>query len=147
MSRIEIEVEANDDPSQKVKEGMEKGKGGSEEYLWVGVGGGKEKVVSTLKALLRHESAVPLLKWLYLGDNKLSEFPMSVLMFVNLERLWLDNNQLTTLPSEILKLLKLKGLSLQNNAFTSIPLSIGQLKQLEKLYVYGELCVCVCVLE
>jgi len=140
MSQIDIYVEADDDPSQKVKEAVEKLKG-SGDYLYVRVSGGLRKVEATINVMRNIPQCVPRVRRLILSDNNLSEFPMSVLLFLNLEGLYLWDNQLTTLPSEILKLEKLKWLSLQSNRLCAVTAEVGQLKHLEDLVVYGELCV------
>ena len=119
---------------------MEKLKG-SEDYLYVNVKGGLRKVEATINVMRNIPQCVPRVRHLDLGDNNLSEFPMSVLLVVNLARLYLHNNQLTTLPAEILKLEKLKELWLQNNRLPSLPIEVGGLKHLKYLCVYGELCV------
>lgn len=78
---------------------------------------------------------LPSLKWLLLGNNKLSgEFPLAILnLSASLQHLSLESNMLgKTLPPNIGNLLSLKGLSLFNNMFEGhIPASLGNALGLE----------------
>ena len=66
-------------------------------------------------------------------NEKLEEFPMIILEFINLKRLVLKNTSLKSLPKDIRKLTNLEVLELSGNYFKSIPEDIGKLIKLKKL--------------
>jgi hypothetical protein len=65
--------------------------------------------------------------------GELSEIPLSIADFVNLQELYLSDLQLKTIPQEIGMLSKLKRLSLAGNALKELPEEIFKLKKLEEL--------------
>eukprot|EP00741_Cyanophora_paradoxa_P004871 tig00000841_g4726.t1 len=76
------------------------------------------------------------IRWLELGENKLTRIPGAELAkLTNLEWLWLTNNRLTDLPPEIGRLAALRWLNVQSNQLTTLPSEIGRLAALQTLYV------------
>ena len=77
-------------------------------------------------------NSLHLLIHLDLSNNELSHFYKGRSL-INLKYLYLDNNNLTEFPSSVTRLRKLKELSLSGNNISTIPKRIGYLKKLEIL--------------
>jgi len=74
---------------------------------------------------------------LYLGDNRLSVFPIALTKMTQLQCLHLQRNNLTEIPREIQYLRELRELDISNNQLTKLPPEIGCLWQLLSLNVMG----------
>jgi len=74
---------------------------------------------------------------LYLGDNKLSVFPIALTKMTQLQCLHLERNALTDIPREIQCLRELRELDLSNNQLTKLPPELGCLWQLLSLNLAG----------
>jgi len=74
---------------------------------------------------------------LYLGDNRLSVFPLALTKMTQLQCLHLQRNNLTEIPREIQYLRELRELDISNNQLTKLPPEIGCLWQLLSLNVMG----------
>ncbi|XP_077991302.1 malignant fibrous histiocytoma-amplified sequence 1 homolog [Glandiceps talaboti] len=75
------------------------------------------------------------LEELYLDDNLLEEFPLSVCNLKRLRVLNLNGNTLNNVPSEIAKLKDLKRLALARNEFDHFPEHVLSLRNLEYLFL------------
>jgi hypothetical protein len=73
------------------------------------------------------------LRFLSLGDNKLTRLPPAIGRMQGLIRLQLYENQLTELPPEIGNLVNLEVLRLQKNKLIKLPTEIGKLTNLRTL--------------
>ncbi len=63
----------------------------------------------------------PLLRWLVLTDNQISELPAEIGRCTQLQKLMLAGNQLTTLPQEMAECTRLELLRIAANRFTALP--------------------------
>jgi hypothetical protein len=74
-------------------------------------------------------------RFLLLGGNKFSSFPIIVTEMTAVETLDLSHNELTSLPPEIGTMTTLQNLHLSANSLTSLPPEIGNLVHLVSLSV------------
>jgi len=73
------------------------------------------------------------LKYLYLGNNLITQISDSLHELTQLERLFLDSNQLSQLPN-LGPLQNLRQIMISDNPLTSLPADIGTLPKLTSLY-------------
>ena len=78
-------------------------------------------------------SPTPILRRLWLDDNKLSTFPECVLNLEGLEVLRLQNNDLKSIPPQIRVLRSLRELAADNNELVEVPDTLTELTCLAKL--------------
>lgn len=71
---------------------------------------------------------------LAITKQKLTEFPMEILMLPNLQILDLSGNKLSQIPEDIVKLRNLQILNLYNNRLRSLPLALKDMEGLHTLY-------------
>ena len=69
----------------------------------------------------------------FLHKNKMTEFPISLVMFSNLVSLTLDHNKLKTIPEGIVLLAKLEILTASHNQLEELPVSITRLRRLKMI--------------
>ncbi len=72
---------------------------------------------------------------LSLTNLKLTDFPLIIFEFKELEYLSLNKNQIKKLPLSIDRLQNLKSLNISNNKFTKIPDSISKMTNLKRIWV------------
>eukprot|EP00758_Cryptobia_borreli_P017125 Tbor_TRINITY_DN6163_c0_g4::TRINITY_DN6163_c0_g4_i1::g.22227::m.22227 len=77
---------------------------------------------------------LPLLRWLNLSYNNLSEIPGTIGKLKHLERLHLNNNVITKLPLEIWGLKDLEELRVDNNKLRALPSPILFMEKLRELF-------------
>ncbi len=92
----------------------------------------KEKEFTSLEDALKAPTKVYRLD---LSHNGLSDFPMEILQFTNLQTLNLSNNGIEKIPAEISKLSKLQRLNLATNGLKKLPAELSSLKHLKLLDV------------
>jgi len=76
------------------------------------------------------------LRWLYLGNNKLTSLPDSLRKLTCLRELKIQRNSLTIVPEWIGNFTQLEYLDLNENQLTVLPESLGQLTKLQTLHLY-----------
>ncbi len=89
-----------------------------------------------LKFFSANISALTLLKYVDLQDNKLESLPPGIGNLSLLEFLYLQENELESLPAEIGNLSSLKYLRAWSNNLTSLPAEIGNLNSLTELRLW-----------
>lgn len=79
----------------------------------------------------------PLLRWLVLTDNQISELPADIGRCIHLQKLMLAGNELTTLPPEMANCTRLELLRIAANRFTALPQWLLELPRLAWLAFAG----------
>jgi Leucine-rich repeat (LRR) protein len=92
----------------------------------------QKKEFTSLEEALKNPALVVRLDLSYGG---LSDFPMELLQFPNLQSLNLSNNGMMAIPSDIAKLTKLQRLNLATNGLKRLPAELASLKHLKWLDV------------
>ncbi|MCA9329865.1 leucine-rich repeat domain-containing protein [Candidatus Saccharibacteria bacterium] len=91
-----------------------------------------EEVLEALDALPRDRKCIQLFKYSF-DTYRITEFPLVLLEFKDLEHLDISNTNIKVIPPEIGQLTKLRKLHLDFNEFDKLPPEIGQLTELRVL--------------
>ncbi|MDR3576176.1 MAG: hypothetical protein P4L50_20095 [Anaerolineaceae bacterium] len=74
---------------------------------------------------------------IFISNTDISEFPVSLLKYVNATELIIEDTKISNLPEGICALSSLRKITLGNNQFKTIPNWIGCLKSLNSLLISG----------
>ncbi|KAL6075956.1 PPM-type phosphatase domain-containing protein [Balamuthia mandrillaris] len=90
---------------------------------------------NTIQTLPAHfdGSSLSNLSKLDLTQNRVEEFPQSLLTLTSLTELGLERNRLSALPEGLSQLVNLKKLTLKDNRLKALPASLGSMPALEHL--------------